>query len=181
METPTKDQLIQDLNKSFQEIINWINEQEETNFNKEIVAGKWTIAGHLYHLVKSTKAVSQGMKMPKLGLRTMFGKSNRQERTFDEMLEKYETTLANTVVKVPSSYQADQDRTFKRAELVSRFEQELDVLVKVLGKWKEADMSVYIMPHPAIGKCTIREFMYFTIFHTDHHLRTLKEKYVLNN
>lgn len=179
METPTKDQLIQDLKKSFQSTIDWINEQDESQFNEEIIEGKWTIAGHLYHLIKSTKAVSKGMKMPKLALRTMFGKNNRQERTFEEMLEKYETTISQNNIKAPSDFSAEPGRTFERAELIGRFETELNDFIKALGKWKEDDLGNYIMPHPAIGKCTLREFVYFTTFHTDHHLRTLKENYVV--
>jgi len=90
MEKPNKSQLIQDLKNAFQETIDWINEQPESHFNEEIVAGKWSMAGHLYHLIKSTKAVTKGMSMPRLALRTMFGKSNRTERTYDEIVEKYE-------------------------------------------------------------------------------------------
>jgi len=75
--TPTKDQLIADLKLSFQSTVDWINDQTEEHFNKEVILGKWTIAGHLYHLIKSTKALSQGMLMPKEGLSTMFGKNIR--------------------------------------------------------------------------------------------------------
>lgn len=50
-------------------------------------------------------------------------------------------------------------------------------MIKALNPWKEEDMSVYIMPHPAIGKCTIREFVYFTTLHTYHHLDILKNQY----
>lgn len=179
MNTPTKDQLIQDLQKSFQGITDWINAQPESRFNEEIVAGKWTIAGHLYHLIKSTKAVSQGMVMPKIGLRTMFGKNNRQERTYEEMIEKYESVIVANSVVAPNKFVAEAGRKFERATLIKRFDDELNDMIKALGKWKEKDMSVYVMPHPAIGKCTIREFMHFTTLHTYHHLETLKEKYAV--
>lgn len=178
METPTKDQLIQDLKKSFQQLINWINEQPESQFNEVILEGKWTIAGHLYHLIKTTKGVSQGMVMPKLGLKTMFGKNNRTERTFQEMADKYNATIIQQNVAAPGQFEAKADRTFVRPALISRFEEELNDFIKALDNWEEADMSIYVLPHPVIGKCTIREFIYFTIIHTDHHLETLTEKYV---
>ena len=180
MQTPTKDQLIKDLKNSFQETIDWYNKQPEEHFNEVLVAGKWTMAGHLYHLIKTVKAVSQGMKMPKLGLRTMFGKSNRPERTYKEMVEKYETSLVKLNIKAPDSYAPKPDRTFERTALIQRFEGELVDFINVLDKWTEEDMGVYIMPHPAIGKCTMREFVYFTILHNYHHLSILKEKYTQN-
>jgi len=178
MEKPNKSQLIQDLKNAFQETIDWINEQPESHFNEEIVAGKWSMAGHLYHLIKSTKAVTKGMSMPRLALRTMFGKSNRTERTYDEIVEKYESVVVNNSFKTLKSYEAEAGRTFERAALIKRFEDELNDFVKVTNKWKEADMSVYIMPHPALGKLTINEFIIFTTFHTYHHLNNLKTNYV---
>lgn len=174
---PPKDQLIQDLETSFQDAISWINAQPEEHFNKDLVPGKWTIAGHLYHLIKSTKSVSKGMVMPKMGLRTMFGKSNRPERSYQEMVDRYKTALASNNIKAPSSYAAEAGRTFERAALIRRFEDELRDFILALDNWSEADMSVYVMPHPAIGKCTIREFVYFTTLHTYHHLDILKERY----
>jgi len=160
----------------FLKTVNWLNEQPEARFNQEIIPDKWTIAHHIYHLVKSTRAVSKGMKMPKLALRTMFGKNNRQERTHDETYEKYMGVLA-TGVKASSDFSAEPGRVFEKAALIQRFEGELDDLKAALEKWNEKNMSEYVMPHPAIGKMTIRELMYFTIFHTKHHLRTLEEKY----
>lgn len=177
METPTKQHLIEDLKSSFNEVITWVTDKPEDAFNKELIENKWTIAGHVYHLIKTTKAVTKGMAMPKLGLRAAFGKSNRPERDYEGMLEKYTTTLANTNVTAPSSYESEPGRTFDREELIKRFNGELNDFINALEKWKEEDMSKYIMPHPAIGKCTIREFAYFTILHTRHHYNVLEDKY----
>ncbi len=178
MENSTKSKLIQDLKNVFQETINWINEQPESHFNEKIVVDKWSIAGHLYHLIKSTKAVTKGMSNSKLGLRTMFGKSNRTERTYDEMVEKYESVVVKNSFKTLKTYEADANRIFDRSELIKRFEDELYDFIKVVNKWNEEDMSVYILPHPALGKLTIREFIFFTILHTYHHLNNLKTNYV---
>ncbi|MFK7950647.1 MAG: DinB family protein [Saprospiraceae bacterium] len=177
MEISTRSQLIQDLENSFQAIINWINEQPESHFNKIMVEGKWSIAGHLYHLLKSTKAVTQGMKMPKLGLRTMFGKCNRTERTYDEIVEKYHNVVVKNSFKTLSAYEAESGRTFERSALIQRFESELNDFIKAFEKWKDTDISVYVMLHPAIGKLTIREFVLFTTLHTNHHLNILKKDY----
>ncbi len=177
MKIRTKEQLIQEVEKSFSATIEWINTQPDAHFNKELVAGKWTIAGHLYHLIKSTKAVSKGMGMPKVQLEALFGKSNRQERTYQEMVEKYEAALIQNNIKAPSNFSAESGRTFERVALIQRFKDELQTFCQALEQWTEEDMSVYVMPHPAIGKCTIREYIYFTTLHTYHHLDILKAQY----
>jgi len=180
METPNKEQLIQDLEKGFDNVISWINNQPANHFNQDIVPGKWTIAGHLYHLIKSTKAVSLGMVMPKAQLEEMFGKSNRNERTYDELYEKYKTTISDVNFKAPNPYEAEPGREFEQTSLIERFEGELQDFIKAIELWEEAEMSEYILPHSAIGKCTIREFVYFTILHTKHHLDSLKGQYELS-
>jgi len=185
MATPTKESLILDMENIFEETINWFNEQPDDHFNQEIIEGKWTMAGHLYHLIKSTKGVSKGMSTPRLILRTTFGKSNRTERTFDQQYKKYIDTLANiaaTTGQLPiaaAKFVPAEGRSFDKSELIKRFSEELRDMNKQISKWKEKDLGVYVLPHPAMGKLTIREMIYFTIFHTKHHLDNLQENYVV--
>jgi len=178
MKIQSKDQLIQELNRAFKQTIDWVYDQPESHFNEELMQGKWTIAGHIYHLIKSTKGVSKGMTMPKIGLRTMFGKAKIKERSYQEILDLYTDTLAASNVYAPGAYEAEPGRIFERASLINRFEGERHDFVKALEKWKEEDLSTYVMPHPVMGKFTIREFAYFTILHTHHHLNILKKNYV---
>jgi len=140
-----KQELISELDRAFSDTINWLNDQHEDQLNQEIIPDKWTAAGHIYHLVKSTK-------------------------------EKYKKAIAPGLTAA-SDFVAEKGRIFEKAALIKRFQDELTDLKKILNKWDEKSLGEYILPHPAIGKITIREMMYFTIFHTDHHLRTLKEKY----
>jgi hypothetical protein len=39
---------------------------------------------------------------------------------------------------------------------------------------KEAKLDNFIAPHPLLGKITLRELCYFTIYHTQHHLHNIK-------
>lgn len=178
METPSKAALIKRLEEAFQTTVGWINEQSLAHFNEEMVTGKWTMAGHLYHLIKTTRSINQGLQMPKLAMRTVFGKNNREERSFAAMHQKYKDALQATNIKAPTNYSPAEGRQFDRAELTQRFEQALAEQIKALDKWSEKDLGTYILPHPAIGKCTLREFLYFSIFHTYHHLDILREQYV---
>ncbi len=174
MEKLDKAQLKKELEIAYAATINWVNEQPIENLNKEITPEKWPISHHLYHLVKSTRAVNQGMKMPKLAMRAMFGKCNRPERTQEALAQKYKAVLAQDGVKAPAKFSAEPNRTFEKDEIIQKFQTSLDELIASLDKWDEQKMSEYVLPHPAIGKCTIREMMYFTINHTYHHLDIMK-------
>ena len=36
-------------------------------------------------------------------------------------------------------------------------------------RWSDADLDSVLLPHPLLGKVTVREMLYFTIHHVQHH------------
>ena len=42
-------------------------------------------------------------------------------------------------------------------------------LVSTTEKWQENDLDRYQLPHPLLGKLTIREMLYFAIYHNLRH------------
>ena len=46
---------------------------------------------------------------------------------------------------------------------------EIDKLVTKLDELTENELDKYIFPHPLLGKLTLREMLYFTIYHVRHH------------
>jgi len=43
-----------------------------------------------------------------------------------------------------------------------------------LSGFSEEDLDKLILPHPLLGKLTLREMMYFTIYHVQHHQRIVE-------
>jgi len=50
-----------------------------------------------------------------------------------------------------------------------------DKLCRKTMKHSEAALDKYILPHPLLGKLTLREMLYFTAYHVAHH-KQLVEK-----
>ncbi len=48
--------------------------------------------------------------------------------------------------------------------------------MKRVDSFSEAQLDALILPHPLLGKLTLREMLYFTIYHVQHH-----EKQALHN
>ena len=42
--------------------------------------------------------------------------------------------------------------------------------------WKDTQLDQYIVPHPLLGKITLREMGYFTIYHVQHHDAIIRER-----
>lgn len=138
-------------------------------------AEKWSAAQQVHHLITATKAASMAYTLPKWMVRMVAGKPNRPSRTYDELVAKYKAKIAaggkasaRFVPKpVPSSY--------GKQKLLDQFMRAMLKMAAALEKkFKEDQPDKYIAPHPLLGKITLRELAYFTIYHTGHHLASIR-------
>ena len=44
-------------------------------------------------------------------------------------------------------------------------------MVAAAEKWDEKELDEYYLPHPILGKLTVREILFFTIYHNLRHAR----------
>jgi hypothetical protein len=38
-----------------------------------------------------------------------------------------------------------------------------------MERWSEAELDAYRLPHPLLGRLSVREMMFFTLLHNRHH------------
>ena len=93
----SKDQIELEIHQAFDEVINFIRQQDDSLFDRPKAEGKWSTGQQLDHLIKSVKPLSTGMGLPKFLLKFRFGTRNREERSFDELVEKYHKKLITFV------------------------------------------------------------------------------------
>ncbi len=177
MEIQNKTQLKAALRQSFGAVVYAVNELSDEVFLAPRAKDAWSPGEILGHLILSTKPVNKAMSMPKLMLKATFGTNNREERTFGQTKTRYYDALAGGI-KAPSNFHYEGVAQKGKDYLITSFTKELDKLLHHIDKWEEKDLSKYILPHPAIGKLTIREMLYSTHFHTEHHLTQIKEAVV---
>ena len=169
-----KESVIKTLQDAFQEVVETVNNMTHEQFLTSRPNDNWSPAQILGHLILSTKPINKALSTPKLMLKTAFGKNKSEERSLEQLIHKYKDTLSSGL-QAPSNFIFDQDKITDKEQMISKFNVELDKLVKQIHKWKEKDLSDYVLPHPAIGKLTIREMLLFTAFHTRHHHKQMKE------
>jgi len=118
------------------------------------------------------------MKLPAFALRYKFGKPNRPGRSYDQLVQRYQEKLAAiTGAQAPSRFLPDKIAESDKAERIARFRKEKEKLSKQISNWSEAKLDKCLLPHPLLGKLTLREMLFFTNYHTQHHLKILKDKY----
>jgi len=131
----------------------------------------WSPAGHIRHLGKSVRAVTRGMSQPRLLLKA-FGRTDRR-RSFTQVVEVYHQALADGG---KAGKFGPSEATPSRDEVTERFLTASRQLECAVADWSEEQLDRYRLPHPLIGKLTVREMLFFTLYHNAHHVRRIHER-----
>ncbi|GMW01706.1 MAG: hypothetical protein AMXMBFR84_28430 [Candidatus Hydrogenedentota bacterium] len=171
----TRDDIVHAWNDTVQSVTSWFEGQPATGFNQG-PKSKWTAGQHLEHLILSTKPLNLALRLPKIALKLKFGTSGRPSLTFDGMVDRYRGALSAGGVAagpfVPDAVSPDQ-----KAAIMDRFRNEGDRLATAIAKWDDESLDNLQLPHPLMGNLTVREMLYFTIYHTRYHLDVLARDY----
>jgi hypothetical protein len=166
----SRDEIGQSLAESYHAFAAFLKQLPDEKIH-EAPPGKWSAAQQAEHLVKSVRPVALAFTLPKFMLPLMFGKANRPSRPQDELIERYKSKLASGgkssrafVPGIPD----DLPAVYKRLDRV------VQKLIAQISRFSEAELDVYILPHPLLGKLTFREMLYFTAYHARHHHRLIQ-------
>ena len=146
------------------------NTENEIFFRKK--DDKWSIAENTKHLILSVNPLNMAFSLPNFAL-LFFGILNRQARNYEEMVEKYHQKLAEGAVATPQFIPEPISIDANKEELITEFRKANDKFLKKVNNFEEEDLDKYLIPHPVLGKLTIREMLYFTICHTLHHHKAI--------
>ena len=61
-----------------------------------------------------------------------------------------------------------------RDKKIAAFNRERDKMIARLSSWSESKLDTYLLPHPLLGKLTLREMLFFSVYHIEHHLKLLE-------
>ncbi|MFY0604122.1 MAG: DinB family protein [Flavobacteriaceae bacterium] len=172
-----KIEIITTLENKHQELFDWIEKQP---IDKWIIGpkDKWTSGQHILHLVNSIKLLNKALRVPKFLLKRKFGVCNRAARSYDEVANRYIERLNqnkekakafNINLKVPLKKEKER--------LVATLQIQNKKLQYKTNKWSDKHLDTLLLPHPLMGRMTVREIIMWTAYHTDHHKDILKEKY----
>jgi DinB superfamily len=161
------------LNKSFDNFVDFVNTLPDIRFTASPY-GKWSAGQQLDHLTKSIRPISSALGFPRVTLR-YFGISQSPSRPYDKLVADYQHAL-NNGFKAGRAYQPGVIYQAQRPALLQSFLLQKIKLSEKLLTWSEADLDKYRLPHPLLGKITIREMLYYIAHHNQHHLCKLKDQ-----
>jgi len=185
-----KQDLIKTLGQTYQEVQNTMTSLPLDDFYDRS-KNSWSPSDTLKHLVKSARPLTIALRLPKFIIGLKWGKSNRPSKQYHEVRKLYQSHLARGAqagkyapefVEVPG---AQDDAERMQADVLHKWNKVNKSLLAALERWPEMYLDKYFLPHPILGKITVREMIMFTIYHNVHHLakvqklnaETLQEKH----
>jgi hypothetical protein len=137
---------------------------------------KWSVAQQVKHLTTATRAATLPFTLPKFMVKWATGKPNRHSRTYDELVTKYRSKLQQGG-RASGRFVPEQiSATYGKDKMLQQYLKAMQKMsAAVKKKWTETQTDQYLAPHPLLGKITLRELCYFTIYHTWHHLESIRK------
>ncbi|MEW6403348.1 MAG: DinB family protein [Chloroflexota bacterium] len=172
MKLATREELIHSLKAADQRVTSWFEQIPAGAFFTR-QGEEWSASENMDHLIRSHKPLVKALKLPKVGLQGLFGKSEGVSRSYETICQIYRDEIAKGAqasgryLPDPQSSAANAEQ--KRAEILAEWSKVSEELVTAAEKWDEKDLDLYLLPHPLIGKLTIREMLFFTIYHNLRH------------
>jgi len=138
-------------------------------------AESWSAANYLKHLLLSVKPVAKALSFPADRLQAQFGLAKHPSRTYVEVVKAYQKRLdegmkAEDYERVtPMTYRFPEGTVNARDFLMQSWDDANQRLIDATNGWSETELDALQMPHPAIGMITLREMLFFTIYHNALH------------
>jgi hypothetical protein len=166
-----KQQIAEKLIENHQRFADFVSSLNEQDF-LFAPEDKWTAGQQLEHIIRGVSPVKMALTLPKIVASLLFGKAQRNSLSYDEIVAQYQSRLA-TGSKASKRF-IPPEISFEKCETLKT--QLLNVvhgLTAKVEKFSEKQLDEYVLPHPILGKLTIREMLYFTIYHVEHHHRAV--------
>jgi hypothetical protein len=173
MQYLSKEQIIVAAEKIFNAFAQTCNAVNDVSFFQH-PPGKWSVAENVRHLIVSTNTSSLAYTLPAFIVRWVGGKPNRNSRSYEELVNKYKKKLAEGGRASGRFVPAALDIKYGKEKLMQEWNRAAGKFISALkNKTSETRLDDYLVRHPLLGRITLRELCYFTIYHTEHHLNII--------
>ena len=172
-----KEMLLQSIDKSYNDFIAFVNSLSESEF---VFAEKnaWSAGQQLEHLVKSVAPLNTYMALPNFAKKLAFGTNKSASKSYEVVVSDY-LKVIDLGGKASKAFIPKTVGFSQRENLNSKLKYIVTKLINSLNALEEKNFDILRVPHPLLGKMTLREMLYFTEYHVKHHqasiLKNLKK------
>jgi hypothetical protein len=168
-----KESIIQLLMTSHSNFVSYLGQLPTMQLQKSD-QGKWNALQQADHIKKSLKPLAQGLMLPNFVLKLLYGRANRPSKTYQQLVDKYNLKLqaggTASAPFVPQYVPINQ-----LPSILRKIEKYNTQICKRTAKRSETALDEIVAPHPLLGKVTLREMLFFTAYHVQHHQQLIKQ------
>ncbi len=171
----SNEEIVEQLNLTHREFTKQLISLDAASFHYHHMNKKWNAGQQLEHIIMSVLPLTKALQLPHFILVWLFGKSNRTSKTYEQLVAKYQSKL-QAGGAAPAKFLPKEIAFEKLSEKIVQLHKLVDKLIKQTQNLNDKQMDTYILPHPLLGKITLHEMLFFTVYHVQHH-----HKQVLQN
>jgi hypothetical protein len=164
----TKQEIINKLIANHQQFTSYLSTLDDQDFNFSMNDQKWSAGQQADHIYRSVWPLKLLLGLPKWLTRLVFRKSNRPSKSYEALTEKYVQRLQQGG-RASGRFIPAKIGSINKLTVSNKIEKTVLQLCESLNKYAEQEIDALVLPHPLLGKLTLREMMYFTIYHVRHH------------
>jgi hypothetical protein len=135
---------------------------------------RWSAAENLDHLRLSVRPLNLALVIPRFALR-VFGKP-RAQRGYEHIADDYRRSLAAGAKATPPFIPAPLSPTADSDRLVRGFRDAHATYAERLSLLDYALLDSIRLPHPILGRLSLREMACFTLYHLRHHHEAIRRE-----
>ncbi len=139
----------------------------------------WSPADHVRHLTTCVREVARGMRWPRLLLRILFPGGRGVSVGYEEIARKYRKRLEKGGEAgrfAPTPEPVPGDPAAYRTRILDEHHDAVHDLAGLAMQWNPVQVDTVQLPHPLLGRLTVREMLMFTLYHNLHHVLVVAAK-----
>jgi hypothetical protein len=162
-----REKIILKINENHQSFIDYVSHlsKDEFEFSKD---DKWSAGQQLAHIVLCIKATLNVFSMDKLIIEQNFGKTDRQNRSYEELQSDYQLKAIEGV-KAPDRFIPEIITIDQAQNLIEKLTFLVEEFVQQIETFSEQELNSLLIPHPSLDSVTLREMLYNVAYHVEHH------------
>ncbi|MBL8180769.1 MAG: DinB family protein [Blastocatellia bacterium] len=163
-----KAEITDELRAKYNDFSEYVAALPKDDFEFSLNGEKWAAGQQIEHLCLSVGPLVKGLRAPEFALKAMFGKADHPSVSYDDLVARYRGELAAGGT-APASFRPDDIPYERKEEFVAKLRELVDKLCSKVERFDDDKLDTLVLPHPLLGKLTMREMFYFTIYHAEHH------------
>lgn len=163
----TTQQLMDNLYQNHKQLADYVNILPDGQF-LHTANGKWTPGQQMAHVYLTLVPISQAL-ISKEYIQNKFGIIDRQTMSYEQVIDIYKKGLS-AGGKAPEQYLPQDVTIDQKNENSEKLLTILDAIQQQIAAYTEEELDTLVLPHPFLGKLTLRELFYLMSYHPLHHL-----------